>query len=139
MGLMQVLPGTGAAVARRLGLPWGGANSLYDADTNIILGSAYLRQLLDKYGGQPYFAIAGYNAGPAPLARWQSQRPGMDPDFWIETISYKETRDYVARVLAFSVIYDWRLNGDALTLSDRMRGRTEGPRKRFACPLATAP
>ncbi len=38
----------------------------------------------------------------------------MDPDFWIETISYKETREYVARVLAFSVIYDWRLNGDAL-------------------------
>ena len=138
MGLMQVLPATGAAVARRIGVPWGGAESLYDPDTNIVLGTAYLRQMLDDYGGQPYFAIAGYNAGPAPLNRWQSQRPGMDPDFWIETISYKETRDYVARVLAFSVIYDWRLNGDALTLSDRMRGRTDGPRKRFACPLVTA-
>ena len=138
MGLMQVLPATGAAVARRIGVPWGGAESLYDPDTNIVLGTAYLRQMLDDYGGQPYFAIAGYNAGPAPLNRWQSQRPGMDPDFWIETISYKETRDYVARVLAFSVIYDWRLNGDALTLSDRMRGRTDGARKRFACPLLTA-
>ncbi|MHB8912199.1 MAG: lytic transglycosylase domain-containing protein [Lysobacter sp.] len=137
MGLMQVLPGTGAAVARRIGVPWAGAESLYDADTNIILGTAYLRQMMDEYGGQPYFAIAGYNAGPAPLNRWQSQRPGMDPDFWIETISYKETRDYVARVLAFSVIYDWRLNGDAVTLSERMRGRVDGPRKRFACPLAT--
>jgi soluble lytic murein transglycosylase len=42
----------------------------------------------------------------------------MDPDFWIETISYKETRDYVARVLAFSVIYDWRLNGDAAPVSE---------------------
>src|SRR5688572_8968487 len=139
MGLMQVLPGTGMEVARKLGVPWGGANSLYHADTNIILGSAYLRQLLDKYGGQPYFAIAGYNAGPAPLARWQSQRPGMDPDFWIETISYKETRDYVARVLAFSTLYDWRLNADAVPLSDRMRGRSGGVRKRFACPLAPAP
>ena len=137
MGLMQVLPGTGAAVARRIGVPWAGAESLYQPDTNIILGTAYLRQMLDGYGGQPYFAIAGYNAGPAPLNRWKSQRPGMDPDFWIETISYKETRDYVARVLAFSVIYDWRLSGDALTLSDRMRGRVDGPRKRFACPLAT--
>ncbi|MFS8064193.1 MAG: transglycosylase SLT domain-containing protein, partial [Luteimonas sp.] len=86
MGLMQVLPGTGMTVARQIGVPWGGAQSLYDPDTNIVLGSAYLRQLLDKYGGQPYFAIAGYNAGPSPLARWQSQRPGMDPDFWIETI-----------------------------------------------------
>ena len=138
MGLMQVLPATGAAVARQIGVPWAGAESLYDADTNIVLGTAYLRQMLDDYGGQPYFAIAGYNAGPAPLNRWKSQRPGMDPDFWIETISYKETRDYVARVLAFSVIYDWRLNGDALTLSDRMRGRTDGARKRFACPLLTA-
>jgi soluble lytic murein transglycosylase len=138
MGLMQVLPGTGMAVARQIGVPWGGAQSLYDPDTNIVLGSAYLRQLLDKYGGQPYFAIAGYNAGPAPLARWQSQRPGMDPDFWIETISYKETREYVARVLAFSTVYDWRLNGNALPLSDRMRGRTGGVRKQFTCPLADA-
>ena len=90
--------------------------------------------MLDEYGGKPYFAIAGYNAGPTPLARWQSQRPGMDPDFWIETISYAETRDYVARVLAFSVIYDWRLDGDALRLSDRIQGETDGPRKQFQCP-----
>ena len=139
MGLMQVLPGTGMATARRLGLPWGGAQSLYDADTNIVLGSAYLRELLDRYGGLPYMAIAGYNAGPTPLARWQSQHAGMDADFWIETITYKETRDYVARVLAFSTIYDWRLNGNALPLSERMQGRTQAPRKAFACPLATPP
>jgi soluble lytic murein transglycosylase len=113
---------------------------LYDPDTNIAIGTAYLRQLMDQYGGQPYFTIAGYNAGPAPLKRWQEQRPGMDPDFWIETISYKETREYVARVLAFSVIYDWRLNGDAATVSDRLRGITDGKRKRFACPEpVTAP
>lgn len=140
MGLMQVLPATGAAVATRIGLPWSGPDMLYDPDTNIAIGTAYLRQLMDQYGGQPYFTIAGYNAGPAPLARWQAQRPGMDPDFWIETISYKETREYVARVLAFSVIYDWRLNGDAATLSDRLRGVTNGARKRFACPEpVTAP
>ena len=133
-GLMQVLPGTGADVARKLGLPWGGAQSLYDADTNITLGSAYLRQLMDKYGGKPYQVIAGYNAGPAPLGRWMSQRPTMDPDFWIETISYRETREYVARVLSFSTVYDWRLNGDALRVSDRLQGRGNGPRKAFACP-----
>ena len=62
----------------------------------------------------------------------------MDPDFWIETISYAETRDYVARVLAFSVIYDWLLEGDALRLSDRIEGRIDGPRKQFVCP-ASAP
>ena len=138
MGLMQVLPSTGAAVARRNGIPYAGAASLYDSDTNIAIGSAYLRQMEDKYG-QTYYAIAAYNAGPTPVARWQSQRPAMDPDVWIETISYKETRDYVARVLAFSVIYDWRLNGDALPVSQRLRGQSGGARKKFACPLAAAP
>ena len=135
-GLMQVVPATGAAEAKRLGLPWQGAESLYDPDINIAIGTAYLRKVLDRYGGKPYFAIAGYNAGPTPLQRWQSQRPGMDPDFWIETISYKETRDYVARVLAFSAIYDWRLNGNALPLEARMAGVLDAPRKPFTCPLA---
>jgi soluble lytic murein transglycosylase len=137
MGLMQVLPATGAAVSRRIGQAWGGSQSLYEPETNIVLGTAYLRQMLDEYGGKPYFAIAGYNAGPTPLARWQAQRPGMAPDFWIETISYHETRDYVARVLAFSVIYDWLLEGDALRLSDRIQGDLDGPRKQFQCPAAS--
>lgn len=138
MGLMQVLPTTGAAVAKRLGVPWAGADSLYDADTNIALGTAYLRELLDKYGA-PYLAIAAYNAGPTPTARWQSQRGSFDPDFWIETISFKETREYVARILAFSVIYDWRLNGTALPVSDRLLGRMDAKRKSFACPTAAPP
>lgn len=135
MGLMQVLPATGASVAQRIGQPWRGAESLYDPDTNIILGTAYLRQLTDKYG-KPYEVMAGYNAGPAPLNRWKSQRPGMDPDFWIETISYKETREYVARILAFSVLYDWRMQGDAQRVTDRMHGRSGGARTQFTCPLA---
>ncbi len=135
MGLMQVLPATGASVAKTIGLTnYGGAASLYDADTNIAIGTAYLRQLMNKYEGLPYVTIAAYNAGPTPTARWQSQRPGFDPDIWIETISYKETREYVARILAFSVIYDWRLNGDALPVTDRMNGRLQAKRKAFACP-----
>jgi len=134
MGLMQVLPATGAGVAKSIGLTgYGGADSLYDPDTNIAIGTAYLRQLMNKYDGLPYVTIAAYNAGPTPTARWQGQRPGYDPDLWIETISYKETREYVARVLAFSVIYDWRLNGDALPLSDRLMGRLVDKRKSFSC------
>ena len=132
-GLMQLLPTTAAGVARRTGLPYDGADSLYDSSTNIALGSAYLREMEDKYGAT-YQAIAAYNAGPTPTARWLSQRPSHDPDLWIETVSYKETRDYIARVLAFSVIYDWRLNGNALPVSERLLGRTEGKRKGFACP-----
>jgi soluble lytic murein transglycosylase len=132
-GLMQLLPATGQAVAGKLGLPWRGDGDLYDADTNIVLGSAHLRELLDRYGA-PYAAIAAYNAGPTATGRWLSQRPGFDPDFWIETITYKETRDYVARVLAFSVIYDWRMRGKALPLGDRLLGKFDGKRKAFACP-----
>lgn len=137
-GLMQVLPATGAAVAARIGQPWSGGDSLYDPATNIALGTAYLREVEDKYGA-PYIAIAAYNAGPTPTARWLSQRPGFEPDIWIETISYKETREYVARVLAFSVLYDWRMRGDALPLSERLLGRTTAPRKRFVCPTAEMP
>ena len=59
----------------------------------------------------------------------------MPADFWIETISYKETRDYVARILAFSVIYDWRLNRSAMPITDRLAGRIVDTRKQFVCPL----
>jgi len=135
-GLMQVLPSTGAGLSRRLGLPWTGGDGLYEPEFNIALGTAYLRELEDRYG-MTYVAIAAYNAGPAPVARWQTQRPNMDADFWIETISYKETRDYVARILAFSVIYDWRLNGSALPVTDRLAGRLVDTRKAFVCPAAT--
>ena len=76
MGLMQVLPATGASVAKSIGLTgYGGADSLYDPDTNIAIGTAYLRQLMNKYDGLPYVTIAAYNAGPTPTARWQGQRP----------------------------------------------------------------
>jgi soluble lytic murein transglycosylase len=134
-GLMQLLPGTGAMTARRLGLPWTGGDSLYVPETNIILGTAHLRHELDSWNGLPYVAIAAYNAGPAPVGRWRAARGSFDPDFWIETIPYKETREYVARVLAFSVIYDWRLDGKARPVSDRMLGRFDSAeRKAFTCP-----
>ncbi len=137
-GLMQVVPTTGSGIAKRLGLPWRGGDSLYEPEFNIQLGTAYLREMEDKYG-MTYVAIAAYNAGPAPVARWQSQRPGMDADFWIETISYKETRDYVARILAFSVIYDWRLNRSAMPITDRLAGRIVDTRKTFLCPTPELP
>lgn len=132
-GLMQVLPSTAASVAKRIGLTdYVNADSLYDADTNIIIGSAYLRQLLDQYS-QTYLTIAAYNGGPGSVQRWLSQRPNYDPDLWIETINYKETREYVARVLAFSVIYDWRINGDTLLLTDRLLGESTHRRKQIIC------
>jgi soluble lytic murein transglycosylase len=138
-GLMQLLPSTGAHLARSLGIAWSGGDTLYQPLTNIALGSAYLRQMLDRFGGRTYLAIGAYDAGVAPVQRWIAQRPGLDPDFWIETVNYKETRDYIQRVLAFTVIYDWRMDGKAVPLSERMLGRTvsDAQRRSFVC--ATAP
>ncbi len=138
-GLMQLLPSTGAKVARAMGIAWSGGDTLYQPLTNIALGSAYLRQMLDRFNGRTYLAIGAYNAGTAPVDRWLAQHAQLEPDFWIEAVSYKETRDYIMRVLAFSVIYDWRFDGKAVPLSERMLGRTvpDAQRRRFAC--ATAP
>ena len=138
-GLMQLLPSTGARMARALGLPWGGGETLFNPQSNIAFGSAYLRQMLDRFGGRTYLAIGAYNAGSAPIERWLAQRPRLDPDFWIETVAYKETREYIARVLAFSVIYDWRFDGRATPLSERMLGRqvADAQRHRFACPTTS--
>jgi len=134
-GLMQILPSTGAQVAKHINMnDYSGAARLFDPDTNITLGTAYLRQLLDEYENLPFAVMAAYNAGPNALARWRNQRGHLETDLWIETIGYKETREYVARVMAFTVIYDWRLHGNAQPLSERLRGHNSSTRKGFACP-----
>jgi soluble lytic murein transglycosylase len=134
-GLMQLLPGTARAEARHLGLRWTGEAALLQPQTNIALGTAHLARMLQRHG-HPYLATAAYNAGATPVARWLAQRPPHEPDLWIETIPYRETRDYVARILAFSVIYDWRLHDEALPVSRRMLGDAGRgvARRGFACP-----
>lgn len=138
LGLMQLLPGTGKDIARKLGVHWLGERTLLQGATNIRLGSAHLAQMLERHQQLPYLAIAAYNAGATPVSQWRAERPDLDPDIWIETIPYRETRDYVARVLAFSVIYDWRISGQATPISARMLG-LHGPEihhRHFICPVA---
>lgn len=119
-GLMQLLPGTGQRMARQLGVNWRGTSTLLDPETNIRLGTRYLAQQAERFQGSPWLASAAYNAGPTPVRRWLTERESLPADVFIETIPYRETREYVARVLAFSVIYDWRLNGKARPLSARL-------------------
>ena len=137
-GLMQLLPGTARGVASRHGLS--GSNRLNDPDTNIALGSAYLQELSARYGGQPILATAAYNAGPGAVDRWPVAAD-MPIDLWIETIPYKETREYVPRVLAFTVIYDWRADGKINRLSDRLPGLGQKPVRRVeaVCPEPATP
>lgn len=102
VGLMQVMPGTGRQVAKKLGLPWRRA-ALRDPDYNARIASHYYRTLLDRFDQNRPMALAGYNAGPHRVERWRRE---MSADQWIESLPFKETRDYVQAVLAYTVIYD---------------------------------
>jgi soluble lytic murein transglycosylase len=139
-GLMQLLPSTARIEARKRGLRYPGAAGLFEPTINLKLGIAHLATMLEKHGGQPFLATAAYNAGPTPIARWLAQRPPSDIDLWIETIPYRETRDYVARILAFAVVYDWRLYGSAKPIAARARGLTVpvDARRGFACPSTSS-
>jgi soluble lytic murein transglycosylase len=97
-GLMQLLPSTAARVAQRLGQP-SPAGTLYDPDTNITLGVAHLQQLLQAHQGDPLKALAAYNGGEEAVARWQQRFGDLEPDEFVESITYRETRDYVKRVM----------------------------------------
>ncbi|SRR5579875_964656 len=119
-GLMQLLPGTAALVARRVGLPYDGGTSLYDPAINIALGAQYLAQLSQRFDGSPWLTSAAYNAGPGNVQRWVDARGNLDPERFIATIPFQETREYVTRVLSFATIYDWRLHGDAMPVSARL-------------------
>ena len=120
-GLMQLVPATAALVARSNGLNWDGGDTLYDPAVNITLGTRYLAQLASRYNGSPWLGSAAYNAGPNKVDQWLAARGTLAPDLFVASMPYKETREYVARVMAFSVIYDWRLNGKAVPLTTRMR------------------
>lgn len=142
-GLMQLVPDTAAEVARRNGLPWEGGDSLYDPSVNIALGTRYLAQLAGRFNGAPWLASAAYNAGPGRINQWLNARSNLPPDLFVATMPFKETREYVARVMYYSVIYDWRLHGAAALASTRMtpigqpysRPDAEAPRKGITCPM----
>lgn len=144
-GLMQLLPSTARLVARRQGIAFNG--DLYNPVTNIALGTHYLAHVADRYSGAPYLATAAYNAGPGRVDQWLAARGNLPPDLFVATIPFHETRTYVMRVLAYSVIYDWRLHGDAVALTSRLPHYGQPylppdastPRKHVACPAADAP
>jgi soluble lytic murein transglycosylase len=97
-GLMQMLPATAAAVARRWHLPTPHKDDLFDPSVAVPLGAAYLHELLDRFAGQLDVSLAAYNAGTAAVARWLPPK-SMDADVWIENIPYAETRGYVQHIV----------------------------------------
>jgi soluble lytic murein transglycosylase len=103
-GVMQLVPSTASAIARRWHLSPPGRDGLFDPAIAIPLGAAYLRELLDRYGEQLAVSLAAYNAGPAAVGHWLPPSP-MDADVWIENIPYNETRGYVQHILEHIVAF----------------------------------
>lgn len=120
-GLMQLMPATAALTAKKLGETPPSPSSLTNADTNVRLGSAYIKGLLDQYDGNRVLAAAAYNAGPGRVRKWRNQSNGQPVDLWVENIPYKETRNYVQNVMVFNAIYQERLNQPVDFLSDSER------------------
>jgi soluble lytic murein transglycosylase len=98
-GLLQLRPATAERLSALLGVPGGAAGRLREPETAISLGAHYLALLVARFG-DPALAVAAYNAGPAPVAEWAAARTGMPLDAWVESIPYRETRQYVKVVLS---------------------------------------
>ena len=114
-GLMQIMPATGKQVASSIGQKHRNAD-LYKVDHNVLLGSTYYRQLLDRFNGNRIFAFTAYNAGPHRVDRWRKKSAQQLPmDIWVETIPYRETRNYVQAVLSYNVVFRY-LMGDTHSL-----------------------
>lgn len=111
VGLMQLLPETARPVADDLSLAHDDAR-LTSPPFAIRVGARVVRRLVDQFHGSVPLALAAYNAGAEPVERWMSRSPGMQLDAFVERIPFKETRDYVARVMGNLARYGYLGHGD---------------------------
>lgn len=119
LGLMQLMPATGKSTARRIKAPLQDLSELMDADRNIQIGSAYLRQVLDENDGHEILATASYNAGPGRVRQWLPAA-SMPADIWVDNVPFNETRNYIQQVMAFTTIFSQRLGLPITSLKKRM-------------------
>ncbi|MCL1144702.1 transglycosylase SLT domain-containing protein [Shewanella marinintestina] len=117
-GYMQLMPATAKQTAKKAKLPYRGIKSLYDEKLNIALGSAYYSGLLKQFDQNKVLATASYNAGPHRIKSWLKRSDGkLDAISFIESIPYRETREYVQAVFSYKVIYQVRQGKQAELLS----------------------
>ncbi len=121
LGMMQLLPGTARDVAGRLNVPFLQEKLTRDPAYNVQLGSQYLAEMLQRFGGSYEISLAAYNAGPNRVARWLETmgdpRAGkIDMVDWIEMLPFSETRNYVQRIMEGVAVYRDRLNGSFRTV-----------------------
>ena len=118
-GLMQLMPSTARWVAKRLGLSGHHATLTATVDSNIVLGTYYLRQMMDSLDNQMVLASAGYNAGPRRAREWMAGRP-LEGAVYVETIPFPETREYVKRVMNNTLYYARLLRQEGPSLRERL-------------------
>ena len=104
-GLMQLLPSVGKSMAKEEGIHHFETNDLLNPDTNIRLGTRYLRQTLDKFNSQPEYTFAAYNAGDGRVTDWQAIGNYHGMDEFVESIPFTETREYVQAIIRNEEIY----------------------------------
>ena len=122
-GLMQLMPYTAKLVAKQANLPYSKSRLTKDAEYNINLGSHYIAGLMLEYDGAYPFAIAAYNAGPKRVRYWKKinknpQKNQINYVDWIELIKFKETRNYVQRVLENYNVYRYILEQKPVTMKN---------------------
>lgn len=105
IGLMQVMPATGKAVAHRLGIAGFTPEKLTDPELNIRIGTVILAGHLRSYGGRVEDVLVAYNAGSGRLSRWRDFPERADRDLFVERIPFQETRDYVRVVQSNAYVY----------------------------------
>ena len=103
-GLMQVMPATASWVAKKIGLSGYHSGQMMDTDTNVTLGTNYLKLVLGSLDNHPVLACAAYNAGPGRAQKWRAEKP-IEGAIYAETIPFTETRDYVKKVMSNTVYY----------------------------------
>lgn len=118
-GLMQVMPATARWTARKMGLTNFSPEQMGERDTNIAIGTAYLKLALDGFAGSMPLAAAAYNAGPRRARSWR-KGPLLEAAIWIENLPFAETRDYVKKVLANTTVYAALLSGQPQSLKSRL-------------------
>ncbi|MDP2878237.1 MAG: transglycosylase SLT domain-containing protein [Sulfuricella sp.] len=127
-GLMQLMPGTARWVAKRIGMKNFSQSLVNQLDTNVALGTYYLKYVLDKLDGQPLLATAAYNAGPSRAIKWRSEAP-MEGAIYAETIPFTETRSYTQKVMSNAVYYGNRFGQQLQSLKQRLGTITRGSGK----------
>ncbi|MFZ9468042.1 MAG: transglycosylase SLT domain-containing protein [Limnohabitans sp.] len=130
-GLMQVMPATAKWTARKIGLNHFTLDQLNQRDTNIAIGTGYLKLVLDNFEGSQTLAAAAYNAGPSRSRRWRNG-PVLEGAIWAENVPFNETRDYVKKVLSNATAYAALISGQPQSLKSRL-GQV-GPRDAAAQP-----